>query len=78
MAAGRTFLTGATNATAVICFVIAGVIWWVPALVMLVAGLIGGYSGARVAGRVPPDVLRRAIVVLNFAITAAVFYRTYA
>jgi uncharacterized membrane protein YfcA len=77
MAAGRTFLTGATNATAVICFVIAGVIWWVPALVMLVAGLIGGYGGARLARRVPPDVLRRAIVVLNFAITAAVFYRTY-
>ncbi len=78
MAAARTFLTGATNATAVVCFILAGVISWKPALVMLVAGLIGGYSGARMTRLVPPDRLRRGVVVLNFLITAALFYRTYA
>jgi uncharacterized membrane protein YfcA len=77
MSAVRTLLAGALNAVAVVCFVVAGLVWWPQALLMLVAAVAGGYGGARVARRVDPDRLRAAITVFNFLITAAVFYRTY-
>jgi uncharacterized membrane protein YfcA len=77
MAAARTLLTGALNSVAVVCFVIAGLVWWPQALLMLVAAVAGGYGGARLARRVDPERLRTAVTVFNFLITAAVFYRTY-
>ena len=77
MSAARTLLVGATNAVAVVCFVIAGLVWWPQALLMLVAAVSGGYGGARVARRVDPDRLRAGITVFNFAIAAAVFYRAH-
>jgi uncharacterized membrane protein YfcA len=77
MAAARTLLTGSLNAVAVVCFVAAGLVWWPQALLMMVAGVAGGYAGARIARRVDPDRLRAAITVFNFVITAAVFYRAY-
>src|SRR5271165_2236636 len=77
LSATRTLLVGATNAVAVVCFVIAGLVWWPQALLMLVAAVAGGYGGARLARRVDPHRLRMAVTVFNFLITAAVFYRFY-
>ncbi len=77
MSAARTLLVGATNGMAVVCFLVAGLIWWPQALLMLVAAVAGGYGGARLARRADPDRLRAAITVFNFLITAAIFYRTY-
>jgi uncharacterized protein len=75
--AAKTLLVGCMNATAVVCFVIAGKIWWHEALVMLVAAVVGGYIGARVARKVDPSRLRTAITALTFLMTAIVFYRSY-
>jgi uncharacterized membrane protein YfcA len=69
---------GATNAVAVVCFVAAGIVWWPQALLMMVAAVVGGYGGARLARLVPPERLRAGITLFNFAITAAVFWRFYA
>jgi uncharacterized protein len=77
MSAARTFLTGSLNAVAVGCFVIAGLVWWRQALLMMAAAVIGGYVGARLARRINPDRLRAGITVFNFLMTAAVFYRAY-
>jgi uncharacterized membrane protein YfcA len=77
MSASRTLLVGALNAVAVVLFVFAGLVWWPQALLMLVAAVIGGYGGARIARSVDPDRLRAAVTVFNFLITAAVFYRMY-
>jgi uncharacterized membrane protein YfcA len=77
MSAARTLLTGTLNAVAVVCFIIAGLVWWPQALLMLVAAVGGGYVGARVARRVDPVRLRAAITAFNFLMTAVVFYRTY-
>jgi uncharacterized protein len=68
---------GATHAVAVVCFAIAGIVWWPQALLMLVAAVAGGYAGARIARRVDPHRLRTGVTVLNFVVTAAVFYRAY-
>jgi uncharacterized membrane protein YfcA len=77
MNAARTLLVGCMNATAVVCFVIAGKIWWPQALTMLAAAVIGGYLGARVARKLNPRYLRMGITALTFFMTALVFYRTY-
>ena len=63
MNATKTLIVGATNAVAVVCFIVAGKVWWPQTCVMLLAAVVGGYSGARVARRLPPDRLRMGIIV---------------
>jgi uncharacterized membrane protein YfcA len=75
MNATKTLVVGATNAVAVVCFILAGKIWWPQTTVMLVAAVVGGYGGARFARRVPPHRLRFGISVFNFVITALFFLR---
>jgi uncharacterized protein len=75
--AAKTLLVGCMNATAVVCFVLAGKVWWPQAVVMLVAAVAGGYLGARVTRKLDPSRVRTAITVLTFAMTALVFYRHY-
>lgn len=78
MAASRTLIVGATNATAVIFFVAIGTIYWAYAVVMLIAGVIGGYTGAKIARRIPVQRLRVGISTLNFVITTLFFWNTFA
>jgi len=75
--AAKTLLVGSMNATAVVCFVIAGKVWWPQAAVMMVAATFGGYFGARVTRRLPPARIRLGITMLTFLMTAIVFYRAY-
>jgi len=75
--AAKTLLTGSMNATAVVCFVIAGKVWWPQALVMMVAAVLGGYFGAHFTRKLPQEKVRLGITVLTFLMTAAVFYRSY-
>jgi len=77
MNAAKTLLVGSMNATAVVCFVLAGKVWWPQACVMMAAAVLGGYFGARVTRKLPSAKVRLGITVLTFAMTAAVFYRTY-
>ncbi len=76
-AASRVLLVGSMNAIAVVCFVIAGKVWWAQTGIMLVGAVLGGYLGARLARRLDPARLRLAITVLNIAVTAAFFIRAY-
>jgi uncharacterized protein len=75
MNAGRTLLGGVMNAAAVICFVIAGKIWWLQAMLLLIAAVIGGYAGARLAKRVNPAIIRGVIIAISAAVTVAFFVR---
>jgi uncharacterized membrane protein YfcA len=75
MNSGRTLLGGVMNAAAVVCFIIAGKIWWVQGSIMLVAAVAGGYVGARVARKVNPAVVRGIIIVVSVIVTAAFFLR---
>jgi uncharacterized membrane protein YfcA len=78
MNATRTLLVGSANAVAVLCFAVAGTVWWPQALLMLVAAVIGGYGGARLARRLDPAKTRAVITVFNFGMTAEFFWRAYA
>ena len=58
MNATKTLVVGATNGIAVVCFILAGKIWWAQTVVMLGASIVGGYGGAHfaaaAAARAPP------------------------
>ena len=75
MNAGRTLLGGLMNAGAVVLFIIARKVWWTQAAVMLVAAVIGGYAGARIARRVNPSLIRTAIIMFGLFVTIAFFRR---
>src|SRR5262249_32749600 len=75
MNGGRTLFGGVMNAAAVVCFVIAGKIWWLQAIMMLVAAVAGGYVGARFARKVNPAVIRGIIVAVSVGVTVAFFLR---
>jgi uncharacterized membrane protein YfcA len=75
MNAGRTLLGGVMNAAAVICFVIAGKIWWLQATLLLFAAVAGGYAGALLAKRVNPAAVRAVIIAISAAVTVAFFVR---
>jgi uncharacterized membrane protein YfcA len=75
MNAMKSVLAFINNAVPVIPFVIAGAIVWNVALVMSAGALLGGYFGARVARRVPPEARRIVIVVLGTIATIGFFVR---
>ena len=75
MNAGRTLLGGVMNAAAVVLFIIARKVWWAQAAVMLIAAVIGGYAGARIARRLNPSLIRTAIIVFGLFVTVAFFRR---
>jgi uncharacterized protein len=78
MSAARTVLVSAANAVAVLCFAAAGPVRWPETAVMLVAAVVGGYAGARLARRVPGPLLRRFVIAFGAAMTAVFFWRAWA
>ena len=75
MNALKTLLAGLLNGLAVAIFIAAGKIAWGPGLVMMAAGLIGGWAGAWGAKRMNPARLRLIAVGLAVAITAVFFVK---
>jgi uncharacterized protein len=75
MNGGRTLLGGVMNAAAVVCFVIAGKVWWLQTSMMLVAAVTGGYIGARFARKANPAFIRGIIMIVSTAVTVAFFFR---
>jgi uncharacterized protein len=75
MNATKTLVVGATNGVAVVCFILAGKVWWPQTVIMLSAAIVGGYGGAQFARRLPPQHLRLGISVFNCLITAVFFVR---
>jgi hypothetical protein len=65
----KNILGAATNGIAVVTFVVAGVVVWPIALVMLAGAALGGYAGARLSKRVDPKYLRWFIIAVGAALT---------
>ncbi len=77
MNAMKALLAGLINAIAVVLFVVAGKIAWPQTIVMLIAAVIGGYYGARVARNINPLFIRRAIIVISVIVTIVFFAKTW-
>lgn len=68
MNAVKSILAAAMNAVTILIFLLEGAVVWKYALVMGVAGMAGGYAGARAARRTPPAVIRGLVVCIGFAV----------
>jgi uncharacterized membrane protein YfcA len=66
------------NGVSAVIFVFSGVIVWKYAAVMALAAIGGGYIGARVARRMPRDVVRVIVVCIGFFVAAYSYYSSHA
>jgi len=71
----KTLLVAATNAVAVLCFAVAGIVRWPETLAMLAAALVGGYGGALAGRRLPAGLVRGVVVVTTATMTLLFFWR---
>ncbi len=68
----------AINLTATLTFVASGLVEWKPALAMALASSIGGYLTARFALRFDVRVVKRVVIAVGWAMTLALFVKTFA
>jgi uncharacterized membrane protein YfcA len=63
------------TAIAVAIYAAGGVVQWEQALTMMIAATAGGYGGARLARRIPPEWLRAGIVLTGLVMAGVFFWR---
>jgi uncharacterized membrane protein YfcA len=71
----KNLLAAAINGVAVVWFVASGAILWRDALVMMAGAALGGWVTSRVAYRIGRQALRRVVVAVGLAMTAALALR---
>ena len=71
----KTLLNVAFNSAAIVLFVVNHRVDWVPALLMMGGGIVGGFGGATVAQRMPATWVRRFVIVTGVVTTLYFFYR---
>jgi uncharacterized membrane protein YfcA len=71
----RTLLVSVANAAAIAAFIVAKVVVWPQALLMLVGAALGGYGGAHYAQRMDPKRVRRFVIFAGFAMSLYFFVR---
>ncbi len=69
----RVLLVSVANAVAIIAFIVAKVIVWPQALLMLVGATLGGYGGAYLAQKMDPRRVRQLVIFLGFAMSLYFF-----
>jgi uncharacterized membrane protein YfcA len=77
MNAVKTFLAAAINTASVFVFVRDNLVKWELAWPMVIAAVVGGYAGARVARRLPAKYVRYSVIVIGFGLSAYYFVRRY-
>ncbi|BBU33191.1 UPF0721 transmembrane protein (plasmid) [Burkholderia sp. THE68] len=75
--APRTLLVSAANSVAVVTFAVAQAVRWPETIAMLLAAIVGGYSGAQLGRRAPPHWIRAGTLLVSAGITIAFFVKTY-
>ncbi len=65
------------NIVAALYFVVSGLIYWPEAIVMACGAVVGGYSGAHFAQKVPQKKVRVVITAIGLVISAVMFYRQF-
>ena len=73
----KTLLVAAANAIAVLCFIVAGAVWWSSTMIMLVAAIVGGYAGARIARRLDARLIRASVLLISCGMTVLMFIRVW-
>ena len=71
----KNWVSALLTAIAVVIYAAGGVVQWPQALMMMVAATAGGYGGARLARKLPANVLRWGIVATGLVMAAVFFWR---
>jgi uncharacterized membrane protein YfcA len=71
----KALLSVAINGVSLVEFIASGSIAWAPGLVMVIGGIVGGYSGAFVARRVDARIIRTFVIVVAWIMTIYFFVR---
>ena len=69
----KNVFAAAINGAAIVYFVASGTVHWATVPVMALGAVAGGWTGAHVAQRLPPLVMRWTIVAIGLAMAAATF-----
>jgi uncharacterized protein len=77
MNALKTILATTINGVAVVIFIVEGKVDWHYGLPMIVAGILGGYGGARVARSLNRNLVRRMVVAIGFCLAAYYFWKNW-
>ena len=72
----KTVLQSLINGVAVITFVIARAVIWLPAMVMIVGAIVGGFGGAYVARRLDARLIRGFVILVGISMTIYFFLRS--
>jgi uncharacterized membrane protein YfcA len=75
--AQRNFLVCFINGIAALLFIYTGSVAWTVALIVMAGAIAGGYFGARVAKRVPNDMLRFIITAAGAVFCVDYFVKAY-
>lgn len=75
MNALKAWLGSAINAVSVVMFVLSGMVVWSVAWVMIAGAVIGGYFGAAVAQKFPPEPVRWFVSAIGVAMTIYFFMK---
>ncbi|MBV9264764.1 MAG: sulfite exporter TauE/SafE family protein, partial [Acidobacteriaceae bacterium] len=70
----KTMLSATLNAVAAILFILAHEVAWRPTLLMMIAGIAGGYVGPVMARKFKPVVIRAVVTVVGVLMTAYFFH----
>jgi uncharacterized membrane protein YfcA len=73
----KVMLGGIINGVATITFVATRVILWPQAMVMSAGSILGGYSSAHFAQKLPQSWVKRFVILVGAAMTIYFFYRGY-
>jgi uncharacterized membrane protein YfcA len=71
----KNIFAASINVVAAICFMLLGPVRWQYALVMVVGSVAGGYGGAGLARKVGRQFVRRAVIVIGFAMALSFLFR---
>ncbi len=71
----KALLTSSANGAAIVTFVVARLVMWPQAVLMLVGTALGGYSGAHFAQRINPVHVRTLVICVGFAMSFYFLYR---
>lgn len=75
MNAVKTILAAAINISAVLVFILEGLVCWDYALPMTLSAIVGGYLGARLARSISPYYVRLTVVLIGIGLTIYYFAR---
>jgi uncharacterized protein len=71
----KTVLQSCINGVAVITFIIAGAVFWLQAIVMILGAIVGGFSGASLARRLDQRLIRGFVILVGTVMTIYFFVK---